>query len=468
MKRTIATLSIVAASVALLAGCATVSGSSGSEPKDLTNPSVISALCGADAASVEAIVAKAADANPTSGLRHTLTQWGITDPSNDKAVASIQTMLNERAKVKDCTASTTTVKLTDDQLRAIAESMTIHKGDGIYACAVDTYGNVQFQIGSKLPTPDSRKWPDAISTPIVATDLVGARTELQDAICKDPLLGSTWLTFMATDVRDQLLQATGIDLLKLNPELESYTDISKVKSIAEKFDPLEFVKNPTSEEIKNAITQNAAWQQDAALVNTLLERFMVSGIEARPSLVNYHLVDYSLGVNSFANVGVNDKQESLPALIFTIVEKGQCGEITSFGANTGDKRPELFGAKVCETPPTTLSTTPPTTTTPGCTSNCAPTTCTVPQSCLTPKDHKNDVTPPQGWTPLGPDPVQPTAPSPKLSPLNPATPVIADPGPSVPVQGATPAPAAPVPAPTISQAPAPVSPGTSITDPDNG
>ena len=102
--------------------------------------------------------------------------------------------------------------------------------------------------------------------------------------------------------------------------------------------------------------------------------------------------------------------------------------------------------------------------TPTCTTNCTPPPCT---SCLTPKDPKNDVKPPQGTTQLGPDPVQPVAPAPKPNPVQPSTPVHQDPGPSVPVQGANPAPAAP-PAPSIPapQKPAPTDPGTPIKDPD--
>lgn len=82
------------------------------------------------------------------------------------------------------------------------------------------------------------------------------------------------------------------------------------------------------------------------------------------------------------------------------------------------------------------------------------------------KDPRKDVTPPQGTTILGPGTLQPVAPAPKAEPLNPTTPVVADPGPAVPVQGATPAPVPAVPAPTIPQAPTPESPGTPITDPD--
>jgi len=282
-------------------------------------------------------------------------------------------------------------KLSKDELAAIAKSMTVHKDDAQYKCAVDTYGNIQFKIGSKLPTPDSRIKPDAISTPIKSTNIISARAELQKGICEDPLLGNGWKTFLATEVRDQLLKATGLDLLELNPELKSSTDVTKVKSQAQKFDPLEFAKNPSDEDIKDAITQNKAWQQEASLVNTLLERFMVTGIESRKSLVNYHLIDYSLAVNSFADIGINDKEESLPALIFTIVEKGQCGEITAFGANTGDKRPELFTAKECKPDVTTPSCKKDCTTdTPECKTNCNPTPeCT--KNCLTPKsDDKKD------------------------------------------------------------------------------
>jgi len=90
-------------------------------------------------------------------------------------------------------------------------------------------------------------------------------------------------------------------------------------------------------------------------------------------------------------------------------------------------------------------------------------TCEPP--CQEVKCVENSVTPPQGWTPMGPGQVQPTAPPAKANPLNPSTPIIADPGPTVPVQGASPAPVAP-PAPVIPQAPAPTDPGTPITDPD--
>lgn len=84
--------------------------------------------------------------------------------------------------------------------------------------------------------------------------------------------------------------------------------------------------------------------------------------------------------------------------------------------------------------------------------------------CHQPKDHKDDVTPPQGTTPLGSDPVQPIAPPAKADPLKPTTPVTANPG--TPAPGASPAPVAPSPAPSIPQTTTPDDPGTPITDPD--
>jgi hypothetical protein len=82
-----------------------------------------------------------------------------------------------------------------------------------------------------------------------------------------------------------------------------------------------------------------------------------------------------------------------------------------------------------------------------------------------PKDPKVSVTPPPGWTPLPLDPIEPTLPAPPAVPFDPTTPIVDDPGPSVPVPGASPAPTnepAPSTDPGISPSPNP----TPITDPD--
>jgi hypothetical protein len=266
-----------------------------------------------------------------------------------------------------------TSKMDADELAALIKSLTVTTVPASAECKTDSFGNVAYAIDSLLAVPP-RLWPDAISTPFVATDPAAMRVELQKEICEDPVLGVSWLTFMATSVRDTLLAETGIDLIKLNPRLGEYTDVSQITPKATAFVPQLNVEDLSKKQAEEAMAKNADWQQDAALVNTLLERLAVVGIEARQSVVNYHLADYSLDADALPTVGVNDKQENLPALIFAITEKGQCGEITTFGANIGDKRPELFEAKKCVPPvETPTPPAPPTTTTPGCTSNCTPT-----------------------------------------------------------------------------------------------
>jgi hypothetical protein len=365
-------------------------------------------------------------------------------------------------KIEECGDSTATItvatEMSDEELEALIKALTVSTIPASAVCKTDgetTDGRayVAFQVDSLLGVPP-RLWPDAISTAITATEPSKARVELQEAICKDPLLGATWLTFMATTVRDQLLAATGIDLIELNPRLAPYTDVSQITPLASAFVPLLNVDVPTKIQLGDAIAQNVSWQQDAALVNTLLERFAVLGIEARQSLVNYHLTDYALDVDSLPMVGINDKQENLPALIFSITEKGQCGEITTFGANVGDKRPELFTAKDCK------PTTPPKGTPPGNPPSTPTTPPCVGKRCVT------DVTPPSGWTPQGPGTLQPNPPPAKNDPIRPETPLTADPG--IPIGGATPAPpVAPAPNIPAQQQPTPSNPGTPITDPDN-
>lgn len=156
--------------------------------------------------------------------------------------------------------------------------------------------------------------------------------------------------------------------------------------------------------------------------------------------------------------------------------KGQTGCWLQVGFNTGDGR---FAGFACVPPTVTPPTTPPPTK-PGCvvtaTHKCTtpPTLgckekhncyvqpkCTVPTKCLTPKDLKNDVVPPQGTPTLGPDPFQTVAPTAKPNPLQPVSPV--DTGSTVPAKDTNPPPVG-TPAPTVSQAPATSDAGTSVKD----
>ncbi len=335
--------------------------------------------------------------------------------------------------------------------KEVIDALTVKTVSIDAVCKLDANGLVSYQVGALKGTPDPRKWPDAPSTPFVATDPKLMKGELQKAICEDPLLGASWLVFFATDLRDSLLGSSHVDLLDLNPWLKPYAvKPSEINNLAAEFIPLLDVKDPSKSQVQAAIDKNIAWQKLASYVNTLLNRPVV-GLDTLLSVVNYHLSIGGMVVGSLPAVERNPNQESLPALTFSLYEKDQCKVILRFGANTGDKRPELFGAQECVIAAPVAVPPPPTV---GCTANCGGTPpCT---SCLTIKDPRNDVTPTQGVTPMPNDPPE-ASPAPlPVSSGNVLQPTHSDPAPANPPGN---------PAPDPSYAPAPSSPGTVIADP---
>jgi hypothetical protein len=333
--------------------------------------------------------------------------------------------------------------LSDNARNLIAQSLTVKTTSADAECQTDDYDLVSYKIGALENVPEPRKWSDAISTPIAATDAEAARDELQQSICEDPLLGVSYLTFVATDIREALKASTNVDIVALNPWLEPYTaDVSNISKKATEFVPLLDAEESTSTDVDAAMKKNGEWQHEASYVNTLLDRFAVTGIDSRLSVVNYHLAAGGMVVGTLPEVERNDKQEDLPALIFSLTEKDQCDELLSVGANMQDKRPELFEAKVCEEAPTTETPSTPGTpetpdnggcvencsTQPGCTENCThtppPTGCTenctpVTPPCVTncPKPWELSVDPPAGVIPQPNDefeerPALPASPAP--------------------------------------------------------
>lgn len=203
----------------------------------------------------------------------------------------------------------------------------------------------------------------------------------------------------------------------------------------------------------------------AGWFNTVLLRFNTEGKQSLASTRNWELpATVTPGTQPVAVQATTP--ESKPTWVRTLRDKNTAC-LYRIGFNAEDKRIETFPCAVPPTPgaPPTSHPTPTPSPTPPPTPSC-----TVPQNCPTQKNHKkDDAIPPQGTTPLGSDPVQPVAPAPQAAPLDPSTPVTADPGPSTPVQEATPAPVAPTaPSIPVTQQPTPTDPGTPITDPDNG
>ena len=372
MKRIIVVLCTATVAI-LLAGCATVSGSgsAGTNPVDLTKPAVISTLCGSDAAEVQATIAKAAVANPDSGLRNSLKDWGIADPTNDKSIVAVQATLSKRVLVTSCKTSSSKgdkVVLSDAQLKSIVLAMTEGKDKGNRFCTPKSSNGIDYVgpvVESRLSVTSARVLPDSPGTPFKSDDPATARGELFTSICHDALMRGMWLTFEATTLRDFLLKATDgrVDLLTLNPRLKSFTDISKVKAYATDIDPLEFMTKAeisalSPNKYKASIAKYSQGLADAELVDFIISRFKVSAPEARPSIVHYTLTDYALGRTQFGTIGIG-KTDTLKALLFTLVEKDQCGELVAFGANVSDKSAELFTPKGCN--PAPPSTTPPST-----------------------------------------------------------------------------------------------------------
>lgn len=344
---------------------------------------------------------------------------------------------------------------TADELAQIAERLTVNTTS--IQCTVNELGLIDFNIGALESVPEPRKWSDAISTPFGAQDPEAIRDELQQAICQDPVLGTSWLAFLVNEFQEHY----NINLSELNPWIADYaTDVDQIDEVAAGFIPLLDVAEPTDEQILAAVEANKKWQQRASYIGTLLDKFALGGVEARPSVVNYHLKDGGLVVGALPAVEKNPQQESLEALVFEVTLKDQCEPLASMGVNIHDKRPELFDGKKCETPtpetpgtpgtpdkphtPETPGTPPPTTTTP------------PPPTTLEPKKPEQDPVN-RGNANTGggknEDPGPGTYVPPNQMEQPPATPRPnpAPPAPTVPA----PAPSNPKPTPTKDPAPAP-------------
>ncbi len=90
-------------SVLLLAGCATTgSSTAGPEFVDLSSTTEVNSLCGDEAADVLAFVESAQAADPDSGKRNALKDWGITDPTDEDVLTETVGALKVRAADTDC------------------------------------------------------------------------------------------------------------------------------------------------------------------------------------------------------------------------------------------------------------------------------------------------------------------------------------------------------------------------------
>jgi hypothetical protein len=253
--------------------------------------------------------------------------------------------------------------LSDDMKRALQ----VAEGDALACGDVDGNGLVSFTLEStKGVVPvGPRLWSDSLGLPVDGQDPVAGFKQTEYAIWHGPDVGVTYAHFLAK------LQVGDTKLADLNPWLSDYnSDDSQINDQAASF---LLPQNPTDDDYKKAFTRNKDYQSLACKVNTLLERFHVTGIDPnRPSVLNYRLKDGGLGINDrgLSEVESTTDVDNRPAIVLEVTSKtaGPCVPVFAIGINVGDKRPELF-APSQPSGCTTTKTTPGTSTTPGTTTS---------------------------------------------------------------------------------------------------
>ena len=208
-----------------------------------------------------------------------------------------------------------------------------------YTCQKDSNGLVAFDIGALKPVGDSgRKWSDAVSTPFKETAPAKINDELAQAICHDPLMGSMVANYFAN------LKLGDFEVASVNPWLNEFKgDAAKVINVkAASYIGLLNVQNPSADQVTKAAARNNDYQQLAAKAVTLLTKYAGGDVNADMSETNYHLMGGGLAADNLPAVGLNDKQENLPALQLVLTQKGQDVCLDKIGFNTGDKRLESF------------------------------------------------------------------------------------------------------------------------------
>lgn len=254
--------------------------------------------------------------------------------------------------------------------------------DGVYALDPASLKGVT-PMGPRL-------WSDAIQTPAKGDNPQQMLEDVMLAVCRDPLFGVTVAHDFAT------LRVDDTKVRNLNDWLRDWFasfegDVTRLNEEALKFAPLVDAdpEDVSQAQAKDAINANLQYQLFAERVNTLITRFHLAGVQSIPSTRNYHLVTEQVVRVGLPDVGINPRQETLPALVLELTVKDTpCVPFIRIGYNVGDKRPERFAPPVC-VPPTSTTTTPggcvtdcggdgtTTTTRPGSTTTTRPTTSTT-------------------------------------------------------------------------------------------
>jgi hypothetical protein len=267
-------------------------------------------------------------------------------------------------------------------------------------CTTDSNGLVAYNVGTVKPVGENgRKWSDSVELPFTTTTSTARLNEIYTTDCVNPDYGIMNANFFANMVLGD------VKVVDLNPWLKPFAGDDKViNAKAAEYIPLLNVKNPSDQQVATAVKKNKEYQELAAKVNTLLSKFNLIGVHSEKSIKNYHLLAGGLTAGTLPAIGLNDKQESLPAEQLVLTNKGQGTCFAKIGYNTGDRRAEQFSCSTYKPPPGSTPTPGTSTSTPkpGCKSDCGstPPGCTHDCSSTPPPGCKHDctTTPPPGCT----------------------------------------------------------------------
>jgi hypothetical protein len=208
--------------------------------------------------------------------------------------------------------------------------------NGVYA-----YSAYVIEVGKK---PGERRWSDAISVPLPGATPAAKKHNLQLAICLQPYVGVVWEHALST------MFVGGHSLLSRNHWMRPTEDVTKVNDLAKRYGALLNLNQVKASAKASAhyVVVNRQWQHRANAINGLLAQFDPTAIRALPSVRNWHAIPLS---GTLPEVGLNPRQEKLPALVLNVTQKGACAPLLSVGANVADMRPEVFATPTCKPAP---------------------------------------------------------------------------------------------------------------------
>lgn len=374
MKRLAAVLPIAAVTVALLAGCGTASGSKGPDPVDLTDSTIVTALCGDNAQEILDEVQPAADAKPTSGHRKELEDWGLTkkEYKDDTFVAKIIDQLEKQVKV-ECGADgasptpsatpTGDEKPVSDAIKALLDAsraptdacLAIVKEqlgkaavvNGVYTVSAPPamVGPGKDDLKVKFGDAEALWWSNALDLSLQGNTPEEKKADLELKICTHAPVGVALRHLIANLTLDDGTQV--INLQKTDWLDEGLVPQSKLNDQVEEYIPLLYLdehEQSLSEDKLYQMSATAAreYEEMASKLVYFIEHFELGQVMPINSRHSYEIVGGGLSLDQMPEIRVTTALDARPALVFYLTDKTtECAPLLVLGFNVGDSRPEL-------------------------------------------------------------------------------------------------------------------------------